>query len=358
MLAPLGRVGIGNYAPLTTDDGSIHIGSGTGIVNSTYYHSRLLVDDLLNSVNTNDTDSFAAIFNLHLNMASTTKGTGDRVAQRIDLQNNSTSISGIGLDVDVSSTGATGNIYGILADVVHPPDGIGGGMMIAMEPGVRNKRLSSADPVSGAATWSTNLWLASHTLPDSLNAVGSREASSGITFAGANTYGGDWLYGLYMASIGRSFINMRYPAGNRDSDSSPTKGYAPPQTRTITGATNATPIVITVSAAHGLTTYTGAGLPGTCVYIKDVGGNTAANGYWWVTVVDDTHFSLQGSIGDGEWTSGGTVHYTTAFVFGDNATTTGINVEYSARWKSVLQIANNVPAIYNYDSGPGVVLHG
>jgi hypothetical protein len=68
----------------------------------------------------------------------------------------------------------------------------------------------------------------------------------------------------------------------------------------ITGATNASPIVIT-STGHGLTT-------GTRVTISGVGGNTAANGDFNVTVVNSNSFSLDGSTGNGSYTSGGTWH--------------------------------------------------
>lgn len=66
----------------------------------------------------------------------------------------------------------------------------------------------------------------------------------------------------------------------------------------ITNASNASPIVIT-SAAHGLST-------GTRVTITGVGGNTAANGSFIITVVDANSFSLNGSSGNGAYTSGGT----------------------------------------------------
>lgn len=69
---------------------------------------------------------------------------------------------------------------------------------------------------------------------------------------------------------------------------------------TVTGATNASPIVVTTSAAHGLTT-------GQTVYIGSVAGNTAANGSFVATVVSATTFSLGGSTGNGAYTSGGTV---------------------------------------------------
>lgn len=64
-------------------------------------------------------------------------------------------------------------------------------------------------------------------------------------------------------------------------------------------ATNASPIVITTSAAHGLPT-------GAYVKIASVGGNTAANGNWFITSTGSTTFSLDGSTGNGAYTSGGT----------------------------------------------------
>ncbi|MAE66420.1 MAG: hypothetical protein CMJ18_19295, partial [Phycisphaeraceae bacterium] len=66
----------------------------------------------------------------------------------------------------------------------------------------------------------------------------------------------------------------------------------------ITGATNASPIVIT-SNNHGL-------LSGNQARISGVGGNTAANGDFFVTVVNNNTFSLDGSTGNGNFTSGGT----------------------------------------------------
>ncbi len=65
----------------------------------------------------------------------------------------------------------------------------------------------------------------------------------------------------------------------------------------ITGATNASPIQIT-AASHGLIT-------GNFVSIDAVGGNTASNGYWQVTKVDGNNFTLNGSTGNGAYTSGG-----------------------------------------------------
>lgn len=70
------------------------------------------------------------------------------------------------------------------------------------------------------------------------------------------------------------------------------------ETGTITGATNASPVVIT-SANHGLST-------GQQVTVAGVGGNTNANGTFTVTAIDANSFSLNGSTGNSAYTSGGT----------------------------------------------------
>ena len=79
----------------------------------------------------------------------------------------------------------------------------------------------------------------------------------------------------------------------------------PPQS-SITGATNASPIVIT-SAGHGFT-------DGMVVIVASVGGNTAANGTWVVTDADDNTFKLYttngvASSGNSEYTTGGTIDF-------------------------------------------------
>lgn len=68
---------------------------------------------------------------------------------------------------------------------------------------------------------------------------------------------------------------------------------------TITGASNATPIVITATG-HGL-----AG--GELVRITGVLGNANANGNWGVDLIDANTFSLQGSNGNAAYTSGGQI---------------------------------------------------
>lgn len=67
--------------------------------------------------------------------------------------------------------------------------------------------------------------------------------------------------------------------------------------KTITAATNASPISVT-STAHGYST-------GDAINITGVVGNTAANGTWFITVVDANTYTLNNSTGNGAYTSGG-----------------------------------------------------
>lgn len=91
----------------------------------------------------------------------------------------------------------------------------------------------------------------------------------------------------------------------------------------ISGATNATPIVITVAANSGLKT-------GDRIAIAGITGNTGANGIWEVEAVTATTYKLLGSVGNG--TYGGTPR--SAQVFDQTPTMRG----HSA----VLQLAGNL----------------
>jgi hypothetical protein len=91
----------------------------------------------------------------------------------------------------------------------------------------------------------------------------------------------------------------------------------------ISGATNATPIVITVAANSGLK-------DGDKVAIAGITGNTAANGVWVLKYVSATTYQLVGSVGNG--TYGGTPRC--AQVFDQTPTMKG----HSA----VLQVAGNL----------------
>src|SRR5574344_2841498 len=70
------------------------------------------------------------------------------------------------------------------------------------------------------------------------------------------------------------------------------------KTYTVSNATNATPIVIT-AVAHPFIT-------GDKVQISGVGGNTAANGTFTITKIGADTFSLDGSVGNGAFSTNGT----------------------------------------------------
>lgn len=79
-------------------------------------------------------------------------------------------------------------------------------------------------------------------------------------------------------------------------------------TAAITGATNASPTVVT-SVGHNLTT-------GTKVTIAGILGNTGANGTYTVTRVDSNTFSIAvDTSAGGTYTSGGTWHTTGLYDF-------------------------------------------
>lgn len=71
----------------------------------------------------------------------------------------------------------------------------------------------------------------------------------------------------------------------------------------ISGASNTSPIQITTSTTNSLVT-------GQTVVISGVTGNTAANGTFSIIVIDNTHFTLDGTTGNGTYTGGGTVNGT------------------------------------------------
>jgi hypothetical protein len=78
------------------------------------------------------------------------------------------------------------------------------------------------------------------------------------------------------------------------------RGISPFGTQAITGATNAAPIVVTTSLAHGYST-------GDVIQLSGATGNTAANGIWKVTVTNSTTFSLDDSSGNGAYGASGVI---------------------------------------------------
>jgi hypothetical protein len=69
----------------------------------------------------------------------------------------------------------------------------------------------------------------------------------------------------------------------------------------ISASTNTSPIVLTTTAAHGLSN-------GDQIEVLGVTGNTAANGIWTVSSASGTTLTLTGSTGNGAYISGGGLH--------------------------------------------------
>lgn len=93
-----------------------------------------------------------------------------------------------------------------------------------------------------------------------------------------------------------------------------------PVTVAITGATNASPAVIT-AASHGLST-------GDRVTIAAVGGNTAMNGDWVVTVLTSGTFKISTEAG----------YLTGTFVAGNGAYTSGGTIQKMLRLADVVSV--------------------
>ena len=72
------------------------------------------------------------------------------------------------------------------------------------------------------------------------------------------------------------------------------------KTASLVSGLTTTPIEVTTSTTHGLTSNQ-------YVKVASVGGNTNANGSWQITVINTTKFSLNGSTPNANYTSGGSV---------------------------------------------------
>ena len=86
-------------------------------------------------------------------------------------------------------------------------------------------------------------------------------------------------------------VHLSFPVTENNNDG--------PLIATITGATNATPIVLTATA-HGMS-------DGDQVLVKNVGGNTNANGVFTLASTSANAATLVGSVGNATYTSGGTM---------------------------------------------------
>lgn len=135
-----------------------------------------------------------------------------------------------------------------------------------------------------------------------IDPVNGADANNGQSFATAlkNISGATSAKGVQAGDTVRIEEAPIYDTGvNATWTSVTSRGVSPFGTFTITGATNATPIVCTF-ANHGYST-------GDVIQISGAGGNTATNGIWKITVTSSSQFSLDDSSGNGTWTSGGAV---------------------------------------------------
>ena len=124
------------------------------------------------------------------------------------------------------------------------------------------------------------------------------------------------------------------------SNLSPTSNTLHPQstTGTITNVGTASPLVVT-SPNHGL-------LNGAVVKISGVGGATGANNTWTITVVDANRFSLNGSVGGGAYTGGGTW---TAGAQTINYTNLPLPTETKVRRRQILRNTEGQASTYYVD---------
>lgn len=103
-----------------------------------------------------------------------------------------------------------------------------------------------------------------------------------------NVGGGFVLAAEVILRTAYKFRNVRMR--NQGVGGSAASSWAPHGTVYISNATNASPIAITTKSAHGLSS-------GTAYPIRRVQGNTAANGTYYVSVSDATHFTLYSDAG-------------------------------------------------------------
>lgn len=329
-------VGIGNISALT-GSGTLHVGDGTGIVNTTYTNSVCLMEKSFNVSGT-----YAATLNVQCLAANGSAGTYDRFAIRTDAVTASVNhavggiwcYSGITSDATPASTGphANGGVFDAVQIDTNTSSGrtVGSGRVIGVEPAVRNKQTAPKDVAgSNFNTFSTSLWVANHCGDNfGTDSVGCQPATAGIIFAPLSD-GAQWITGMMINDVTDCAILLDKPRGFQTrSGGNPTAGYWPLQTKTISGASG-TPISITTTTAHGLTN-------GQAVAIAGVLGNTAANGNWNITSTGTTTFTLDGSTTSGVYSGGGTLYYTSTYTVGADGSTVGINFVTNAKWSSAI----------------------
>ncbi len=151
--------------------------------------------------------------------------------------------------------------------------------------------------VDGAPTPATNIDLsgtisgASNTSPIVITSTSTSQLQNGQQVVISGVHGNTAANGTFtVAGLTPTTFELEGSTGNGS--------YVDP-TGSITGASDASPIVITASTTTGLS-------DGDSVTISGVTGNTAANGTWTISGLTGTTFNLVNSTGNGTYASGGT----------------------------------------------------
>ena len=174
----------------------------------------------------------------------------------------------------------------------------------------------------------------------------------GSTWSGTYTSGGsvitiEILIAGVPASDAITNLNV-YTSTSKDVTWSSTSSLS------VTNATNNAGKIRLVVTAHGLST-------GDQVVVSGVGGVSAANGTWVITVIDSNTIELNGSTWSGTYTSGGTVLKGNAYLtlVGDLGrtlkVTTGIDIKAIRMYSPVTAGTGALQVIQKMDRGTGSV---
>jgi hypothetical protein len=145
--------------------------------------------------------------------------------------------------------------------------------------------------IAGTGTWTTSMQVGGNTVPWSQDITNDPTGKTWkITYA--VTPGS--IYGFDFTRIDYQGLPYALQAIAADS-------------KAITGTTGAGVLIQVTIVGHGY-------LTGDTTTISGVVGNTAANGTWTITYVDANTFSLNGSVGNGAYVSGGTSSNRTATI--------------------------------------------
>ena len=183
------------------------------------------------------------------------------------------------------------------------PTGTTRGLLIADESqALAGASTTRAATLSTTVTWAARAIALKEPQVFYIDPVNGADANNGQSFATAlkNISGATSAKGVQAGDTVRIEEAPLYDTGvNATWTSVTSRGVSPFGTFTITGATNAAPIVCTFTN-HGYST-------GDVIQISGAAGNTATNGIWKITVTSSSQFSLDDSSGNGTWTSGGAV---------------------------------------------------